>query len=210
MPPSPLMVSLESHINNLQSDLIVARQSYNLYTRQDHTQANAFTLLASAMIEDFVEKRCEQISKLGLKRLENHLPSSTGKALVIWHFTRDGKKTKNQLPVQTSDLATDRSLTSEILEKYLNLIEKNHGVGGDKIRNLVFPLGVRENQIPEILVNKLDELADYRNTLAHTVINRARSFMDPAVEVTRVNQAVIPLKQLDLDLQYVAENFPVP
>ena len=104
------------------------------------------------------------------------------------------------------DAISNLSATTKAFEAYSKVVKKSHGINGDDLRNLAFPLGLRESQVPEVLVNSLDALAGKRNPASHTYV---KSQDEPELEVQRLSQIVAPLRQLDDDLATVCDTWPV-
>jgi hypothetical protein len=202
---SPLLAAFENRLAALEGYFIARRTDYYLYTTEDFTKALAYRLLASAALESYVEQRCLEIAKVGCDRLSKSQPTSTGRALIVWARAQDRRAT---LPVYIHevDAISDPSAPVAALELYTKAVRRSHGINGQDLRNIAFPLGLRESQIPEVLVNSLDALADKRNPASHTYV---RSEEEPAVEVQRLNQILGPLRDLDANLAAVRDSFPV-
>ncbi|WP_159541374.1 hypothetical protein [Aeromicrobium sp. 9AM] len=206
---SPLFVSLEQRLSDLEKCFIVRRDDYGDYIADDHLKALAYRLLASAALENYVEARCVEIATTGCERLGKTQPTATGRALMLWHSTHDRWVSAGPFLIHENDPHLYSSRANKALEAYIKSVRRSHGVSGDDLRALVFPLGLRENQVPEVLTTSLDALAEKRNPASHTYVNRARSQTEPALEVATIEQILTPLRQLDDDLRTVSETFPV-
>ncbi|MFB7894690.1 hypothetical protein ACFC1I_20975 [Microbacterium sp. NPDC056044] len=202
--PSPLLVSFEQRLADLESNFIVRRTDYNLYSPADFLDALAYRLLASAALEHYVEQRCLEIGASGADRLARSQPSSTGRSLVIWARFQDRRQPR-PVHIHELDAISDLGEGATSYALYVSHVRRNHGISGNDLRALALPLGIRESQLPVILTTLLDDLADKRNPASHTVV---RSRSEPESEVKLLNQILTPLRQLDDDLQTVCDSFP--
>ena len=205
--PSPLFVALQGQLDNLRSFFIVEREDYVLYTAEDHAKALSFRLLSSASIEDYVEKRCIEIATTGCGRLGRGQPSATGRALVTWMLVRHASRA---YPIHQDDVLQCIDLVDQALTAYKQSVKSNHGISGKDLRTLIFPLGLRDHQVPEILVDLLTSLSRARDPASHVYVNRAKSMVEPVEEWRLVAQLLPPLAQLDNDLGHVAQTYPLP
>lgn len=202
--PSPLLVSFEQKLQQLENQFIVRRTDYNLYTSADFVNAVAYRLLASAALEEFVERRCIEIAQSGSDRLSKSRPSSTGRALVMWARFADHRSPRSVL-IHENDAIADLSEAARAYIAYAKHVKRNHGISGDDLKSLALPLGIRDSQLPDVLTASLDDLANKRNPASHTVV-RTRS--EPEAEVKTLRQVMGPLRQFDSDLQVVCDTFP--
>ena len=206
---SPLLVAFEKQLADLEKCFIVRRQDYNQYTPEDHLKALAYRLLASAALESFIESRCVEIAKAGCERIQKSQPSATGRALIVWSLTQDRWAPSVPVPIHEDDPLHGSMLATKALDTYQKSVKKSHGINGDDLQKLVFPLGLRESQVPQILTASLDSFAANRNPASHSYVKRANSQAEPIQELNIINQILPPLRQLDLDLRLVSETFPV-
>jgi hypothetical protein len=203
---SPLLAALEKRLTVLDGYFIVRRADYSSYTAEDFTKAIAYRLLASAALENYVEQRCLEIAKAGCDRLAKSQPTATGRALIVWSRMQDRRATALPMYIHEDDAISDLSATTRAFEIYSKVVKKSHGINGEDLRNLTFPLGLRDSQVPEVLVNSLDALASKRNPASHTYV---KSQEEPKLELQRLSQILNPLRQLDDDLSTVCETWPI-
>ncbi|MFJ9781495.1 hypothetical protein ACIRSS_18050 [Amycolatopsis sp. NPDC101161] len=197
--PSPLFVSLQGTLNSLRQHLIVTGKEYDKYTPAEHSQALGFRVLASAHLEDYAEKRCSEVAKIGIDRLKRGQPTRTGGCLVVWYLVR---KEKLVIPLSSGEIVHDEKIDLA-LEVYQNMVGNKHGIGASNLKNLVVPLGVRESGLDDILFTRLGDLAEKRGAAAHVRVNRAKAMQDPDEEWKQVD-AILPLLQkLDEHLDVV-------
>ncbi len=85
------------------------------------------------------------------------------------------------------------------IERYRNLVSKNHGINGSKLKGLLIPLGFRNGDLDKHaqLFDRLDSVADNRNPAAHTRVNRARQLVEPQEEWLVIDNLMSLLVELD-------------
>ncbi|MDU0313183.1 hypothetical protein RKE38_05745 [Phycicoccus sp. M110.8] len=195
------------------SDRISSYRSYFITDKEDldcgpeeHAKAIAFRILSSAAMEEYVEERCKQAARDGMERLKKGLPTSTGRALVIWGVSRN---TPGVIPIHEADVGSYFSEYDSILDSYLTSVSGSHGLNSKDLARLVNPVGLRQHQVPSGLADKVQSLADRRDPVVHVSITRARSHFAPSVEVKQVEDIVGLLEQLDDALQVAVETFPL-
>ncbi len=188
---SPLLVALEAQLTNLKSFFIVEREDYFLYTSEDHAKALSFRLLCSASIEDYVEKRCLEIAKLGSLRVSRGQPTATGRALITWSVVRGSSR---GFPIHADDVLDCLDLAEQALNAYSQSVKSTHGMSGKDLRGLVYPLGLRDHQVPTILTDLLNSLSRARDPASHVYVNRAKSMVEPVEEWRLVAQLLPHLR----------------
>lgn len=109
--------------------------------------------------------------------------------------------------IHEDDIQGNIDLYAEALLAFTQMAKSTHGMDSKDMRKLVFPLGIRDAQLPELLLTSVDVLSARRNPAAHSYINRAKSMREPVEELNLVQQIMAPLRTLDADLQAVAETF---
>lgn len=186
--------SLKQYVIELEKHFIIVRDDPGEYTNQDRLNAVAFTLLASAQIEQYVENICSQAAKSAVIGLQKGKMSVAGRVLVIWHSIRNGAAS---FPVEDADVAqlTDRFISAR--QAYASTITKNHGISGQDLQRLVYPLGIKDDEIEAELIDKLTELADLRNPASHSRISGLRNVIEPKMIQARVARIIDLLEDLD-------------
>lgn len=186
----------------------MVRPDYNQYTKEDHQKALAYRLLASAELEHYVESRCLEVAQIGCDRIGKSQLTATGRALIVWLQFQD-QRSPAAVPIHEGDPLALAHLAQKAMETYARSVKKSHGISEDDLRRLVFPLGLRESQVPAVLAASLEAFAKKRNPASHTHVNRAKTQSEPVEEVKAVEQILVPLRQLDADLKTVSETFPI-
>ncbi|MFG1685417.1 hypothetical protein ACGFNP_35015 [Nonomuraea sp. NPDC049269] len=74
------------------------------------------------------------------------------------------------------------------------------------LRKLLIPLGLKEEDFNQELLNRLDDLSDVRNRASHLKINRAKSMVEPVREWDRVLSIVALLDPLDKAIEEACMN----
>lgn len=188
----------------LRTALIVERQDL-AYTRADHDKALGFRALASAHVEDYVEKLCSDVAKKGADRFLANQPTRTGRALLVWHGTR--KKQRWAIPLRSSECIPDRSKVEAAAAAYAASVKATHGISGQDARDLVIPLGVQDADLDEQLFDRMDQLAVSRQQAVHVTVNRVKTMTEPIAEWNSVQQVMAGLLRLDDALLNALENF---
>lgn len=200
------MIALQGFISDYDSYFIVRRSEYAQYTAEDHSKALAFRILASAAVESYVENLCLSIAKIGCDRISKGQPSGAGRALIIWYLSRTSQR---GIPIHESDISSNSDLAGEVYSSYSSAVKSNHGIDGKAFRKLVYPIGLRDSQMPSLLVGTLDTMAERRNPASHTYVNRAKSMVEPAEEHNSVVQVMNLLNSVDADLLTISTSFPI-
>ena len=182
------------------------RADYAQFTAEDHAKAVAFRLLGSACIEDYAEKRCKEIAETSIVRIRRGQPSASGRSLIIRYIIR---KDKRAYPIHDADVLGNLDLADEALRAYTDAVKSSHGIAGKDLQQLVYPLGIRDQQIPDILVTGLSDLSKVRDPASHIYTNRAKTMVEPIAEWRRVNQLMPHIRQLDADLGVASVTYPL-
>lgn len=202
---SPLWVGMRDRIGQYRAYFITDKDDLDCGP-EEQTKAIAFRILASAAMEEFVEERCKQVAKQGIDRLKRGLPTTTGRALVVWGVSRNQP---GYIPVQESDVLDYFSEYDAFLDSYLASVSSSHGLNGKDLSRLANPVGLRSHQMPSELPYKLQVLADRRDPVVHVSITRARSHFAPSVEVKQIEDLVSLLEQLDDALAAAVDTYPL-
>jgi len=192
---SPELANLVKALHDLKVDLIVEGKEIFQYSRQDHTMALSFVLLASAALEDYIEQRCRRAASVAIERAKKAQPTRAGYALCIWYVFKKSSILSHQIPLSRDEISHD--LLDKAEGKYTNMTRKSHGIDGSDLKNLLIPLGLADSQLNEQLIDLLDELRDRRNPAGHIKVNRARTMAAPIVEWQRIEAILKLLPALD-------------
>ncbi len=206
---SPLLASLKQQIQNLDAALIERKDNFADYDTSDFIRATGFVVLASALLEDFVEKRCNEIAAEGIARLSRQQPTATGRALSMWYIVRR-PKSHLEIPIHDHDLpALAATKGAEALVAYKQSVSKSHGISANDFLGLTVPLGLREHAMPSSLGPQLEALASRRDVAVHTRAPRAQQLRDPAIERQAVDAIVKDLETVDDHLEFTLNNWPI-
>lgn len=196
--PSNLYISLKSNLANLKASLIVPKKSdYSKYTSADHDMALGFVLLASAHIEEYAEQRCLTAATAAIELHGRGKVTRASKCLFVWHAANHPKE---MIPLDHAEFIGSLR-GSDVAKKYRELINKMHGISGDKLLKIVIPLGLRDSELDAELFDKLESLASQRNRAAHVRVNRARSMKEPIEEWDLFDRLLTLLESLDESIQ---------
>lgn len=203
---SPRLVGLKQRVSDLASIFIADKDDLDA-TNEDHLKAVAFRIMASAAIEQYVEERCKEVATEGIARLKKQLPTTTGRAMIVWGVSR---KNPGCIPIDPDEISDHYDRYDEILKGYLDSVASNHGVNGRDIKNLINPVGVRSHQLPEELVDRLQALAKKRDPAVHTTVTKASGRIGPSVERKQIDDIIARLSDLDEALAEAVSGYPLP
>lgn len=201
---SPLLASCRTGLEQLKASLIIQRDDIS-YTREDHDKALGFRVLASAHIEDYVEKRCTEVAARGVERFLNGKPTRTGRALLVWYSVHN--RARLAIPLRESECVPRKDRLDSAHAAYLASVKATHGMSGQDARALVIPLGVEESDLDERLFDQMDSLAQIRQKAAHVIVKRAKTMTEPIKEWTDVEDVLVGLAGLDDALQRALDGF---
>jgi hypothetical protein len=203
---SPETVALRAHVEQLRAALIVEKEYYGAYSAADHLRAVAFRVMASALIEGWVEEICRDAASQGIQRLKKGQPTATGRALVVWAISRN---IPGCIPILETDAFEERDAMDAALHAYTESVKNSHGISGKDFLRLLNPLGLRPRHIPSDLVDKLQALSERRDPAVHKVVNRAKTLTEPNAEYRAVVDIVSLLESLHAALSEVVVTFPI-
>jgi hypothetical protein len=184
--------------------LIVTGKEWDVYTDSDHDQALGFRVLASATIEDYIERRCLETAAKGADRFLKAQPTRTGRALLVWYTVRHSI---DPIPLRDVEHIPDADSMKRSLEAYEKSVRSSHGIAGAALRKLILPLGVEATDLAPELFDKLESWAASRGAAAHVRVNRVREMTTPEADWARVADLLGLLAELDDSLTRVCENF---
>ncbi|WP_143860616.1 HEPN domain-containing protein [Nocardia cerradoensis] len=191
--PSPLFVSFQQTVTRLKTSLIVEYEDYGSYNPADYDRALGFRVLASAHLEEYVEKRCLDAMAAAV---EGHLRGRSNRAakcLIIWHAVTRGSEV---IPLESADFSIP-GVIENARDRYEKMVKSKHGINGSKLKSMIFPIGLRDAELDVELFSRLDTIADKRNLAAHTRIRRARTLTEPIEEWKAVEEILPILEKLD-------------
>ncbi|MGW9111670.1 hypothetical protein [Microbacterium sp. NPDC055683] len=203
---STALIGLRRQIDKLDGFFLVRKRDFSDYTEEDHARALAFTMLASAELESFVERRCEQVAADGIDRLLKGQDTASGRAVLIWHTTR---RNDAALLIHENDVHLARHLCSDALKSYRAMVKSSHGIDSRDFLKLTYPIGLRELSVPVSLTASLETLSDRRNPASHAHVNRAKSMREPTQERELIDQILADLAQVDASLDDVLTRYPL-
>jgi len=203
--PSTQFVGLKQRINDYARVFISDKDDLDA-TPDDHVKAVAFRILASAAIEQFIEERCKTVARVGIERLKKGLPTTTGRALIVWGVSR---KNPGCIPVHEVDIDDHRDIFETVLASYLSSVNNTHGTNSKDVRGLLNPVGLRTHHLPSDLLDRLQVLAERRDPVVHTVATKATGRLGPSVERKQIEDIVNLLACVDEALDEALESFPL-
>jgi len=185
-------------------DGLIIEADYAQLSAADHDRALGFRVLAAAAIEHYIEDLCLFTARTGAARIRSNQPTRTGRALLIWLI---GRLEGPSIPLREAELVLDALAVEDALQRYEKSVSSNHGIKRKAVERLVAPLGLPLGQPDEVLLDRLDALADSRNVAAHLRVNRAKTMGPPIAEWEPVKDILDGLGTLDSALQQASTSF---
>lgn len=208
---SSRFIALEQRLKQLSACFIIEKADYSQYTRDDHDMALAYLLLASAAIEDFVEQRCLEVATTGCDRFGKGQPTTAGRSVLEWYILVRGFRNASYatIPVDDRDLQNAKPLLGAAVNAFGSEVKRVHGMNGGDFQRLARPVGLRDGQFAEVLLDSLDSLAARRDPASHTPVKRAKSLSEPKAERVQVEQILDELRIVDEALEVLLTTYPV-
>jgi hypothetical protein len=197
------LADLKNHLYELKKWLIVEKDDYTKYTPEDQTKAVAFRLLASADLEEAIEGICEDTAIGAIDRFKKGKLTATAHALIVWSIS---KNLSRAIPLTPAEVMTCLDRADVALASYTQSIARNHGMSGRDLKSLVIPLGIKDSDISEQLIDLLQTISSQRNPASHGRATRARSMTEPITEWNVIQKVLPLLETLDLTLAAEANN----
>src|SRR5207244_1270109 len=92
---------------------------------------------------------------------------------------------------------TAEKALDQALRQFITIIDNNHGVREDNLKQMLIPIGVRINLLDATWITNLDNFGRARGDTAHNTISVIRT-IDPRTELDRIQKLIIPgLEKLD-------------
>lgn len=205
---SPAFAQFEKHIEKLKTAFIVHRADPLSYSTEDHYRALAFRVLASAALEDVIERMCTKSAEKGVDNLRVGKQNTVGRSLLLWSYFQTSRRSflTDSVPIREADFNASSTICDDVLREYKKIVTKNHGINSEKFLGLVRPLGLRSEHISPRLLDKLTEQADRRNPPSHAIVRHQHV---PTTEYVAIFDLFDALKQLQADLDSLTEEKPV-
>lgn len=204
--PSNLYVGMQQRIANLEAALLTDKDDIDC-DPEDVLRGVAFRVMASAVIEEYVEERCLETASLAFARFNAAQESSAARALIIWSVVRN---TPGCIPLESQDVYEHAHLLEEAHAAYTKSVRHNHGLNSRDLFSLVNPIGLRSHQMPDQLADQLQALADRRDPAVHGATSKTIRRTGPSVERKQVQKIVDLLALVDDALDVASSTFPIP
>ena len=159
------------------------------YTPRQYDLARAFVVLAHAEFEAYIEDRSTEI----VQRAANHWRTKGRYSHVLRRVCafRDASHDEPWLPFNKDPRNIDGAFKS-----YEGLVKKNHGIREINLLKLVFPIGIKYEDIEAALMSDLDIFGSSRGEYAHSSI-KTQQPIDVSGHFTRVSSLLQRLRRLD-------------
>jgi RiboL-PSP-HEPN len=166
------------------------------YSLEQHDLVRAYTLLAHAEIESYLEDVCvNKVNDCFNKWLSGKHTRVITEILAYSDIER-GMPTAQQISSGNAVLAKDRIFKAK--NNYnIYLKSKNHGIKEEHLQAILIPIGIDLFSLDPVWLNTLTSFGKIRGAVAHTSSYRLQNLLDPASEEAKVNQIIVGLVALD-------------
>jgi len=162
------------------------------YTVKEMDSIRAYVVLVHAEIESYFEDIAIDKANKAVKNWRDNKKISMVLSNIIAFISPQMNWTKND----GLDYRISRSASH-----YLNMIESNHGIKADNLKNILYPIGFEEDQFDSTWILTMDSFGSFRGHIAHSS-HGVQSQIDMRTERDRINNIIIPeIKGIDEDLR---------
>ena len=176
----------------------------------------AYILLCHAEIEKYFEMICTQTVFDSKKQFseKNDINSALLSVASVCEYTIKGYNEKDNAIVSRLDpkVATLEGRISNAYGKFITVAKGNNGIKTKDILNLLWPLGINENDVDTALLNALNSLGEKRGRIAHTgaAINKVtlnydsekKTMGDIITEIKAFDSLIMSKNYLNADTSY--------
>ena len=170
----------KKNIQKLEKHFFV-RNSINQPTPKERSFTKAYIVLAHAEIENLFENIFLKILDDEYKYWEKYREAGLFLSyLFMWH-NNDVSDKKNNNSKKSDNYKDAINRAAHIKSVYQKIINDNHGIQEHYLRDILKPLGLKIDLVPNTLLINLKTFSLYRNSIAHTStmrINQEYSFND--------------------------------
>ena len=173
----------KKNIQKLEKHFFV-KNSINQPTPKEKSFTKAYIVLAHAEIENLFENIFLKILDDEYKYWEKYREAGLFLSyLFMWHHSdvSDKKNNNNNNKKSDNNYKDAINRAAHIKSEYQKIINDNHGIQEHYLRDILKPLGLKIDLVPNTLLINLKTFSSYRNSIAHTSpirINQRYSFND--------------------------------
>ncbi|MEK7396443.1 MAG: hypothetical protein AAB116_05860 [Candidatus Poribacteria bacterium] len=196
MPNSDRYKNLEARLNQLRRYYLPRLiEPTRVYRTQQVDKTMAFTVLAHAEIEQFLEDICEQVA-IRTADEWNQAKRISRSTVSLVSFYGETKNFPESLVLTGRPEMTQR--IEQAKNNFTDYIHKNNnGVSRSDLIRMLLPVGLSEAEIPLGWPDLMRELHDKRCSFAHHAAGTVTHQLHPHTEHERVKKILEGLKRID-------------
>jgi hypothetical protein len=197
--------SLSSRLKELRKHLLPKNFSATgYYSRRQQDLAKSYRLLTHAEIESFLEEisKSKMTSRI-VEWMNNKKPSNSIVYLLTFYHAggseKEGEDLVNLLLSERTEAKIQESAEAAVtaaLKQYMGKILSNNGVKQADLKKMVFPLGIKSEDLDPSWLLLLDTFGSSRGEVAHNAGTLTR-VINPEDEYKLINDLLVGLKKLD-------------
>ena len=163
-------------------------------------KARGYRLLVHAEIEAFLEEAARNLAVAQVRawKLTRKATDTLVCFLAFYHtgWVDDDSDPVNP-PVSRPKVKDHVNEVVDIaIRQYLAIISSNHGIRRDNLKKLLWPIGIRPEDLDEAWLIEMDQYGKYRGEVAHQSF-KTHQPIDPRTELDTVGRLVIGLETVD-------------
>ena len=201
MPNSGRFKTTKKSVNSLRRELLPRSfEATGSYTDRVHTRAAGYRLLVHAEIESCLERIAIGAANRAVEQWNCGTVGLTTLTLLTY-----ASSSKNILSMSSTQLISSPDLIRELESARDNFVRyagsANMGVRRANRLRLLLPVGIRESEIDQPWLQKIDEFGQKRGSMAHSPNGRVRQPVDPKSEFDTVSDIVEGMRVIDQTLE---------
>ena len=162
------------------------------YTKKEQDDIRAYSLLAHAEIESYIETVSKNKAQNALNKWLLDKKYNSKILLTLACFIDQSERIRS-----ASTLENKMKL---ITGSYNVIVKNNHGIKEENIHNLVLPIGVDESALDNTLMSTLTSFGKTRGEYAHTSAS-VQTMPDPVTIQNTINLIITSISDLDLQIK---------
>lgn len=168
------------------------------YNSRQYDRARAYRLLVHSEIEAYIEDRVKAISLEAMRQWQTvRKLNQVTVALLAFSDLKFDSPPETLNPTRGNRVVpstSDRLVAAN--NRFLHEVRSNHGIKEKNLLQLLFPIGVQEQDLDITWISSMDSFGTQRGEIAHTSF-KTQQLIDPASEIATVNNLLDGLKGLD-------------
>lgn len=162
------------------------------YTKKEQDDIRAYSLLAHAEIESYIETVSRDKVQKALNKWLADKKYNSKILLSLTCFIDQSERIRSATTLEDK--------MKLIAGNYYVMVKNNHGIKEDNIHNLILPIGIDESTLDNTLMSTLTSFGKTRGEYAHTSAS-VQTMPDPLTIQSTVNLIITSIANLDLQIK---------